>query len=58
MSEFKTMTFVRKTRDKMYEETKNRTNAENRDYYRKKADWLNSSPENKASEKIRTKKNP
>ena len=43
MNEFKTMKFVRETRDKMYEETKNKTNEEIRKYYKKKAGWLNSS---------------
>ena len=33
MNEFKTMIFVRETRDKMYEETKNKTNEEIRKYY-------------------------
>lgn len=43
MNEFKTMVFVRETRDKMYDETKNKTNEEIRKYYKKKAGWLNSS---------------
>jgi DNA phosphorothioation-dependent restriction protein DptG len=43
MNEFKTMKFVRSTRDKIYEETKDKTANELRKYYKEKASWIDSS---------------
>jgi DNA phosphorothioation-dependent restriction protein DptG len=40
MNDFKTIQYVRDTRDKMYEETKGKSPDEIRDYYREKASWL------------------
>jgi hypothetical protein len=40
MNEFKTMKFVREERDKIYEETKNKSPGEIRDYYKEKSSWL------------------
>ena len=40
MSDFKTMDFVRETRDKIYEETKNKSSEEMRIYYEEKASWI------------------
>jgi hypothetical protein len=40
MNEFKTMKFVREERDKIYEETKNKSSAEIRKYYKEKSSWL------------------
>ncbi len=49
MNDFKTVQFVRDTRDKMYEETKGKSPSEIRDYYREKASWLKvSSKKNKS----------
>jgi len=41
MNDFKTMKFVRETRDKIFEETKNKSNKEIRNYYKEKSGWLN-----------------
>ena len=58
MNEFKTMKFVRETRDNMYEETKNKSNEEIRKYYKKKASWLNSSLRKNDSKTMKTKSRP
>ena len=58
MNEFKTMKFVRETRDKIYEETKNKTNEEIKKYYKKKASWLNLPVRKNDSKTIKTKSRP
>jgi DNA phosphorothioation-dependent restriction protein DptG len=58
MNEFKTMKFVRETRDKMYEETKNKSNEEVSKYYKKMASWLNTSVRKNDSKTIKTKSRP
>jgi len=40
MKNFKVMRFIRKTRDKMYRETKNKTKEEIRKYYKEKTNWI------------------
>ena len=58
MNEFKTMKFVRETRDKIFKETKNKTNEEIRNYYKEKASWLTSSLKINRSKSIKTKSRP
>lgn len=52
MNEFKTMKFVRETRDKIYEETRNKTKEKIRKYYKEKGRWLNSFMGNNTSIKM------
>ncbi len=58
MNEFKTMKFVRQTRDKMYEETKNKSHEEIRKYYKEKTSWLNSSLKKNYSKALKKKSRP
>jgi hypothetical protein len=57
MNEFRTMKFIRETRNRMYEETKGKTNEEIRTYFKERASWLNSSV-GKRTSKIKTKSRP
>ena len=58
MNEFKTMKFLRETRDSIYKETKNKTNEEIRKYYKNKASWFNSTVKKNDSKTIKTKSRP
>jgi hypothetical protein len=40
MNDFKAMKFVREARDKIYEETKNKSAEEVTEYYKEKASWI------------------
>lgn len=58
MSEFKTMKSVRERRDRMYEETRDKTNDEIGEYFKERANWLYSSLGKKESRSTITMKRP
>lgn len=58
MNEFKTMKFIREMRDKIYKETKDKTNEEIRRYYTEKASWINSYLVKSKSNTVKSKKQP
>lgn len=55
MNDFKTMNFVREARDKIYEETKNKSSEEIKKYYEEKASWIKPLLKKNSSKTIKTK---
>ena len=58
MNGFKTMNFVREARDKIYEETKNKSYEEIKKYYEEKASWIKPLLKKNISKKNKTKSRP
>ena len=58
MNDFKTMIFVRETRDKIYKETKNKSKEEIRNYYKEKTNWMNASIKKNNLKTNKTKSRP
>jgi hypothetical protein len=58
MNDFKTMKFVRETRDKIYKETKNKTSKEVKEYYKEKTNWIKPLLQKNVSKTLKTKSRP
>jgi hypothetical protein len=58
MNDFKTMNFVREARDKIYEETKNKSPEEIKKYYEEKSSWIKPLLKKNISKTTKTKSRP
>jgi hypothetical protein len=58
MNDFKAMKFIREVRDKIYEETKNKSSEEIKKYYTERSNWIKPLLKKKSSKTIKTRNCP
>jgi len=58
MNDFKSMKFVRETRDKIYEETKDKTPDEIKNYYKERTSWIKPFLKKDISKTLKVKSRP